>query len=99
MTAAVVFVRDCGATTAYSTQVSIISGRAEFLERPTDSEATEAGNTLVIEGGDWVSPSIVETLWENNMRLVVTRPRGVKVFQEEATVTGITVVHREASPK
>src|SRR5262245_58728358 len=46
---AIVFERDCGATTGFSTQISIV-GRDEVVrEQPSTWAATESGNVLVID--------------------------------------------------
>ena len=97
--ASVVFVRDCGATTQYSTQVSIIPGKSVFLEQPTEWSSTEGGNALVVDGGDWASPEPIHVQWVSSARLILTRPRGAQVFQQHAQVRGIAIEHREASPK
>jgi hypothetical protein len=73
-----VFVRNCGATTPYSTHVSVLSASADS---PKD-----AGNTFVIQERPAVS---VE--WASPSELAVTFPRHGKVFHQEPAVSGITV--------
>jgi hypothetical protein len=44
----IVFERACGATTGWSTHVSIVRRGSTFLEEPTAMRATQPGNALVI---------------------------------------------------
>lgn len=60
---AVIFQRDCGATTGFSTQISIL-GRGQELEN-------EAGNIYVIDAHpDDVAPDLI---WESNEELTILR--------------------------
>jgi len=62
---AVVFQRDCGATTGFSTQISILSS-SESLENDT-------GNILIIDGHpDDVAPSL-NWITEQNLRINLKR--------------------------
>jgi hypothetical protein len=94
---AVVFVRDCGATTGYSTQVSVLPARAEFLSQPTAFRSTEAGNALVVGEELSVStpanPGQLSVSWEGDA-LVLEYPAGLKVFTAPTSVARTTVVHR-----
>ncbi len=75
--AAVVFSRDCGATTGFSTQVSIIPlGR---------SLPNEAGNTFVTAGKVDVS---LQCQTDSTLRI---QGAGPTVFKQEAQVNGVSV--------
>lgn len=79
---AVVFSRDCGATTGFSTKVSIIpAGR---------SLADEAGNTFVSSGKIDLSLQ-----WQTDFTLRV-QGEGQSVFKKETQVTGVTVTYGNA---
>jgi hypothetical protein len=76
-TAAVVFTRSCGATTRFSTQVSILpAGR---------SLPNDGGNTFVTEG-----KIALALQWENDSTLRI-RGAGNTIFKQEKRVNGISV--------
>jgi hypothetical protein len=68
---AVVFERDCGATTGFSAQVSVLSSDERL--------PNEAGNVCVVEAGGYTPDKInaeISVSWDGPDELVV-RPRGV----------------------
>ena len=70
---AVVFERDCGATTDFSTQVSILNGN-ELLSR-------EAGNIFIADSNHGtVQKMLVTVRWDSTSRLVVSYPTRARVF-------------------
>ncbi len=80
--AAVVSVRDCGATTARAVHVSIVAA--------SDGPPREGANTFVIEQGagvvaEWLAPREL---------LVSYEPRG-RVFMQESRVGEVSVSYRE----
>ena len=77
-TKAVVFNRDCGATTGFSTQVSVLSSDDEL---PNDS-----GNALVVEG---TVP--VELRWLSESSLAIGGIGNAKVFRQESAVANTQV--------
>ena len=67
---AVVFQRDCGATTGFSTQISII--------KASESLINESGNIYIIKGHpEKVAPSLI---WRSNSELQINRPLSGKEF-------------------
>jgi hypothetical protein len=77
-TKAVVFSRDCGATTGFSTQVSVL---------PADEELpNDGGNLLVLDG---TVP--VELSWLSESSLAVGGIGNAKVFRQESAVAKIQV--------
>jgi hypothetical protein len=76
MREAVVFTRNCGATTDYSTQVSILPAGGVLPDRP--------GNTYVT-----AHPTRVEVTWEGSHVAVIRR--AVTGTTEQAEVGGIQV--------
>ena len=77
---AVVFTRDCGATTGWSTQVSILRG-SELLRN-------EGGNTLVVEG-----KTPVQVTWKSDSAVTLSGASGGRLFKQERAVNGIAVVY------
>lgn len=79
---AVVFSRDCGATTGFSTQVSILkSGR----DLPNDG-----GNVLVL---DDLVPLVLE--WSTDSSLRVSGLNRHKIFKQSTHVSGVTVSYAD----
>jgi hypothetical protein len=78
---AVVFERDCGATTRESTQVSIVPAAAEL--------PNESGNVFVA----YVDPSLVRVSWTDPNSAIVSRPKLSKesVFLQEEKVKNVTI--------
>jgi len=84
---AVIFERDCGATTGFSTQVSVLASGAKL---PND-----AGNVFSAETGHHgkIAPSgpgggpVINALWKNNQTLVVTHHPDAQVFGHERHAT------------
>lgn len=87
---AIVFLRDCGATTAESIHVFIAS-RASREKGSRWSTATQ-GNALVLEDSD------VEAQWLGSDRLVLMYQPGAKVFKKESPVEGVVIEYREKHP-
>jgi hypothetical protein len=77
---AVVFVRDCGATTGWSTQVSILRG-SERLQN-------EGGNTLVVEGKTAITVS-----WQSASAVTLSGLSNGRLFKQERSVNGIAVTY------
>lgn len=77
--AAIAFVRDCGATTGYSTQVSVVRGRV--------SEVTGSGNTFIVEG----RPEGLELRWTSDSEVLVSRPGSGRIFRQEEQVGGTVI--------
>ena len=86
---AIIFVRDCGATTKFSTQISIVpSGR---------SLPNKAGNVFVAETG--LEPNnvgadgrhAVSVSWLSSSALLVSHIGGIRVFRNATQVSGVTI--------
>jgi hypothetical protein len=75
---AVVFNRNCGATTGFNIQVSIVPANGEF---PNDG-----GNTLIIDGS---APLKVQ--WRSDSALHLAGLGAARVFKQEDSVAGVTV--------
>jgi hypothetical protein len=77
-TKAVVFIRDCGATTGFSTQVSVLPSGEEL---PNDR-----GNVLVLDG---TVPIVLS--WLSESSLAIGGIGNAKVFRQEAAVANTQV--------
>jgi hypothetical protein len=77
---AIAFIRDCGATTGKSSQVSIV--------RRGDVLSNESGNALVLE-----APVPISLHWTPSEHLVIQGTRGVKRFKEESVVGGVRILY------
>lgn len=78
---AVVFNRSCGATTGFSTQVSVMPASASLPE--------EGGNTLVLGG---TVPLTVE--WRSDASLSLSGLGEARVFNQSSSVAGVSVSYR-----
>ncbi len=77
---AVVFTRDCGATTGWSTQVSILRGSEQLRN--------EGGNTLVVEG-----KAPVQVTWKSDSAVTLSGAAEGRLFKQERAVNGVAVVY------
>lgn len=75
---AIAFVRDCGATTGYSTQVSIVRGQ--------ERDITGGGNAFIVEG----RPEL-EMRWLSESELLLGRPGSGRIFRQETQVDGVAL--------
>ena len=80
--AAWVFVRDCGATTAKSVQVSVLPA--------SDGAPREAGNTFIIG-----AESTVVAEWTAAGQLVISYEPLAEIFKREVRVGEVEVAYRE----
>lgn len=88
------FSSDCGATTGFSVQVSILApGRIP----------RGAGNTFVADGdpgaalpGRWGGPW-AEMRWTGPRQLQIAYASGARVFERKGQVAGVTVSYQSAS--
>jgi hypothetical protein len=86
---AVIFRRDCGATTDYSTQVSILSANAELPNKSGNVFVadTDHGNAPEQEGG---GPKI-KVEWLDNKSLQVSYDPRSRVFLGEEKLSGVRI--------
>jgi hypothetical protein len=76
---AFVFNRNCGATTGFNTQVSLVREGAAL---------SGAGNTLILDG---TVP--LKLRWVSGSRLEITGLGSAKVFKQEQSVAGVSVAY------
>lgn len=91
---AVLFQRDCGATTGYSTQVSVTSqgespaGGGNAFRADDNHGAASAGAW----GGPWV-----EVKWLSPDHLLVRYAKNSRIFEQDASVAGVSIAFQEVS--
>jgi len=80
--------RDCGATTGYSTQVSILDA---------GDEPTGAGNAFVADGGTvataWGGPW-TEVAWLGSDRLLIRYDSRARIVQQPKRVDGVAISYQ-----
>jgi hypothetical protein len=90
---AVVFQRDCGATTGFSTQVSIMSANRDL--------PNEGGNVFVADTDHGKSPSgpgggpPVEVEWKEESSLNIIYDNRARVFLRKDSQNGVTITYSE----
>jgi len=88
---AVMFQRDCGATTGFSTQISIIdagdklSGAGNTFRADDDHGVARAGHW----GGPWV-----EMKWLSPDRLLIRHAAKARIFEQDDRVSGVNVTYQ-----
>lgn len=80
---AVTFQRDCGATTGFSTQISLIPSNAAL--------PNEGGNIFITKGHP--KDTNIETVWLNSTELVIKHTAGLEAFKKETSRKGIRVTY------
>ena len=79
----VIFSRDCGATTGFNVQISV-------LDRSRD--LSDAAGNLFISG-----EGKVKAVWKNERKVVIGFEKGLEIFKPEQSSDGIEAEYREAS--
>jgi hypothetical protein len=86
---AVVFQRDCGATTGFSTQVSILSRGIRLRD--------EGGNAFVADDDHGAVPltsgnvMAIDVRWASNDELMIDYPARARVFRHNTKVDAVTI--------
>jgi hypothetical protein len=78
---AVVFERDCGATTGFTTEVSIIPGNVTLQN--------QSGNLFIAKGD-----LAIRLDWKSDGELVLTYPQGAQPILKRDTEKGVSVRYR-----
>ena len=92
---ALVFERSCGATTDYSTQVSIVreseqpTGVANTFVADTDHGVAKAGGW----GGPWADVS-----WVSASEVAIRYAAKARIFKRAEDVDGVHIAYREVTP-
>jgi hypothetical protein len=86
---AIVFVRDCGATTGFSTQVSLVDSGAMVLHGSGNVFSADDNHGAAKLGTK--GELAVRVQWTDEKHLVVTFPARSRVFRRESQVGGVHV--------
>ena len=78
---AILFERDCGATTSFSTQVAIVGASEEL--------PNEAGNVMTAKGAPWDGPWAIE--WTGADTLTIRFHAREEIHRAETIVEGIAI--------
>lgn len=78
---AVIFQRDCGATTGFSTQISLLPANAEL--------PNESGNLFVMNGHP--DEATIRMRWETSGRLVIQHPVGAAENYKIRNYQGVVI--------
>lgn len=91
---AVMFQRDCGATTGFSTQISLVGSR----DKPSGG-----GNTFRADddhgaaaAGDWGGPW-AEMRWLGPHRLLIRYAAKSRLFEQENEVSGVKISYQQVN--
>jgi hypothetical protein len=96
MHVAVVFERNCGATTGFSTQVSIVSSG--------DSLPPESGNIFIADTDHGAAPAAawggpdVQIQWGSNTQVTVSYHRAARVFRSVTSHSGVEILYGSLEP-
>lgn len=82
----VVFRRSCGATTGWSTQVSIQPASAALGQ--------DGGNAFILEG-----EHRLDITWSDDRSLRIQEPKYVRIFKRKEVVAGVRVAYDQAQPE
>jgi hypothetical protein len=88
---AVLFQRDCGATTGFTTQVSVVRA-GEAAQGKGNVLITDHAEKAAAWGGPWA-----EVKWVEPRHLLVKFDRTARVFEKESSVKGVRVSFESVS--
>jgi hypothetical protein len=80
---AVLFQRDCGATTGFSTQISLVS--------ISDELPNASGNVFIVEGHP--KDRDIEMTWLNPRELLIRHTAGLQANKQETLLNGVTITY------
>ena len=87
---AIIFERDCGATTDFSTQVSVLKA-SKSLSRSDGGNVFVADSNRGVVGTDIKGVMAVYAHWASNSVLEIHYPSGARVFEKNDRIGDVTV--------
>ena len=90
----VIFERDCGATTGFSTQISLLQS---FRGDPWGG-----GNVFIADDNDGAVPlgakgvMDVRVQWQSDSALKIIYPSKAQIFKQESKVSGISIYYEKS---
>lgn len=100
----VVFERDCGATTGFSTQVSVMRTSEHVSEKGSWVRATQMGNAFQADTNHGQAPSglsggpRVQVAWRGPKQLQVAYDKAARVFLSASDISGVKINYVERLP-
>ena len=94
---AVVFQRDCGATTGFSAQVSVLAAKQRFLTEGSWLQSTKPGNVFVADTGHGNAPSgpgggpDIRLVWIGPRQLRITHDKRARVSVRQKKIDIVDV--------
>jgi len=76
----VIFSRDCGATTGFSTQATLLN--------KNESLPDDGGNIFILEQGEATAE------WKNNTEILVRVDSSARFFKKESLLNGVTIFYQ-----
>ena len=89
----ILFLRDCGATTGFSTQVSIIETGNELPNKGGNIFIADEGDTPV-SLGSWGGP-FVELKWISQDKMIIEYPKASRIFKNEMQYKDIQIEYKK----
>lgn len=86
----VAFQRDCGATTNFSTQISLLRRKQELSNKSGNIFIAESTGAPINNQGIFYT----DIKWLDNKTILINHPKAVKIFKQEFKIKGITVRYR-----
>jgi hypothetical protein len=84
---AVVFQRDCGATTGFSFHVSVIASDEKM--------PSEGGNVFAADDDHGaVAAMYIKTKWESDRSLIIGYPKNSRIFSKRDHIKGVSVSYQ-----
>lgn len=88
---AVVFQRDCGATTGFSTQISILDAGERLSGGGNTFRADDDHGAAAV--GGWGGP-LAQSKWLSPHHLLISYAAKSRIFAQEARTAGVTISYR-----
>jgi hypothetical protein len=101
---AVVFARDCGATTGFATHVSVMRSSEDLVESANWIGASRGGNAFIADTNHGLAPSEswggarVRVKWTGPTQLRIEHDRGARIFKARSRIRGIDIEYGEIPP-
>jgi hypothetical protein len=89
---AVMFQRDCGATTGFSTQISILDAGEQLSESGNTFRADDGQGAARV--GDW-GGTWVEMNWLSSEHLLIRYATKSRLFEQDEDVSGVRITYEE----
>jgi len=90
---AVIFLRDCGATTGYSTQISLLDAQEELPPKKGNSFIADSNHGQAQTG--MRDELDIYLQWAHNKELIVKYDKRARVFRSKQSADGVTIKYEQ----